>query len=62
MNKVEERHYKVLKNEPYGTWRIEELWDSGTIRSPFITAEEAIEREELIAEVHGFTLVRDESK
>lgn len=48
-----EHHYEVHRNTPYDTWHIKEKW-GGVVRSPFTTAEEAIEREELIADVHGF--------
>lgn len=36
------------------TWRIEELWDGGVVRSPFGGREYAIEREEQIAKEQGF--------
>ena len=49
-----EHHYQVKQNTPYRTWRIEELWDGGVIRSPFLSPEDAIMRERVIAEERGF--------
>jgi hypothetical protein len=46
----EPRHFWVEKNVPYETWAIVEAFPGGTVRSPFDTKEEAIERENDIAE------------
>ena len=49
-----DHHYFVLKNEPYDTWRIEEFWPMGKVRSPFANIGEAVARERVIAEEGGF--------
>ena len=45
------KHFWVEMN-PEGTWAIVEAFPGGTIRSPFKTKEEAIKREEQIAEAY----------
>jgi uncharacterized membrane protein (UPF0127 family) len=52
--------YRVEENKPYGTWAIVELWPTGTVRSPFKTGEEAINREEEIGKYYGWKLKRVE--
>jgi len=49
-----ERGYRVVKNEGKITWRIEELWDGGVVRSPFGAKESAIRAEEDIARAEDF--------
>ena len=49
-----QRRYRVVQNEGKTTWRIEELWDGGVVRSLFTNREYAIRREEKIAEEEGF--------
>ena len=44
------KYFWVEKNLPYTTWAIVEAWLGGTVRSPFKTKEEAVKREEEIAE------------
>ena len=53
-NQSRERGYRVVQNEGMITWRIEELWDGGVVRSPFGAKESAIRREEAIASAEGF--------
>ena len=53
-NQSRERGYRVVQNEGMITWRIEELWDGGVVRSPFGAKESAIRREEDIARAEGF--------
>ena len=53
-NQSSERGYRVVQNEGKITWRIEELWDGGVVRSPFGAKESAIRREEDIARAEGF--------
>jgi len=50
------KHYWVERNVPYGTWAIVEAFPGGTVRSPFDTKEEAIEREEQIARSYEWNL------
>jgi len=52
--------YRVEKNEPYDTWAIVELWPGGTVRSPFKSKDEAINREEEIGRYYGWKLRRVE--
>jgi len=49
-----QRRYRVVRNEGKFTWRIEELWDGGVVRSPFTDREYAIKGEEKIAKEQGF--------
>jgi len=49
-----ERDYRVVQNEGKVTWRVEELWDGGVVRSPFGTKAIAVRREEDIARAEGF--------
>jgi len=53
------RPYRVEENVGYrgerlGTWAVVELWPGGTVRSPFRTKEEAIRREQEIADYYGW--------
>lgn len=50
------RHFWVEKNVPYETWAIIEAFPGGAVRSPFDTKEEAIERENDIAEYYGWKI------
>jgi uncharacterized membrane protein (UPF0127 family) len=59
-NGGEVMEYRVEENKPYGTWAIVELWPTGTVRSPFKTGEEAINREEEIGQYYGWKLKRVE--
>ena len=49
-----QRRYRVVQNKEKFTWRIEELWDGGIVRSPFADREYAIKAEEKIAKEQGF--------
>ena len=53
-NEAKQKRYRVVQNQDKVTWRIEELWDGGVVRSPFAGREYAIKREEKIAEEEGF--------
>ena len=53
-NQSSEKAYRVVQNEGQITWRIEELWDGGVVRSPFGAREFAIRREESLARAEGF--------
>ena len=53
-NQPSERGYRVVQNEGEITFRVEELWDGGVVRSPFGAREFAIRREEDIARAEGF--------
>ena len=53
-NQSSERGYRVAKIEGKITWRIEELWDGGVVRSQFGGKESAIRAEEDIARAEGF--------
>ncbi len=55
------KRYWVEKNLPYDTWAIVELWPTGTVRTPFVSKQEAVDREEEIAKVSGWTIRRVES-
>jgi len=48
------RYRRVVQNEGKFTWRIEELWDRGVVRSPFADKEYAIKGEEKIAKEQRF--------
>ncbi len=51
---LNKRTARVTENKGFSTWRIEELWPGGTIRSPFGSADQAVAREQDIAEAYGF--------
>ena len=53
--------YRILQN-PDGSWRVEETWEGGVIRSPFPSYEEAKQREGEIAEQHGWTIALQEKR
>ncbi|MFH1639957.1 MAG: hypothetical protein ABIB93_06605 [Chloroflexota bacterium] len=46
--------YRVVQNEGKITWKIEELWDGGTTRSPYGSKDAAIAAEEKSARENGF--------
>lgn len=46
--------YRVVQNEGKISWRIEELWDGGEVRSPYGSSNAAIIKEENIARENGF--------
>ena len=46
--------YNVAQNEGRISWRIEETWDGGVVRSPYNSKETAIAKEESIARENGF--------
>lgn len=48
------RLYRVVQVPGYITWRIEELWDGGVVRSPYGTRDAAVRTEERIARENGF--------
>ena len=53
-NQSSKKEYRVVQNEGAITWRIEELWEGGVVRSPFGAKDFAIKREENIAQAEGF--------
>ncbi len=48
------RSYRIVQNEGKITFRVEELWDGGTRRGPYNSAEAAMKDEEKIASNGGF--------
>jgi uncharacterized membrane protein (UPF0127 family) len=57
-NEPEVREYRIERISPDGLWRIVELWPGGTVRTPFESKEEAIQREEDIGHEYGWNLKR----
>jgi len=55
---AELKYFWVEKNLPYDTWAIVEAWPGGTVRSPFLTKEEAIKREEEFGAEYEWKLKR----
>ncbi|MFC2011154.1 hypothetical protein ACFLUR_02555 [Chloroflexota bacterium] len=51
---TKKKPYRVVKIEGKITWRIEELWDDGIIREPYMSNHAAINAEERIAQENGF--------
>ena len=54
-NQSSGKAYRVVQIEGRITWSIEELWDGGVTRGPFVSRAAAIRREEDIAGAEVFT-------
>ncbi len=46
--------YRVVQVPGMITWRIEELWDGGVVRTPYGSKDAAVRNEERIARENGF--------
>ena len=53
-NQSSKKCYRLVQPEGKISWRIEELWEGGIVRSPFGNREAAKKREEDIARAEGF--------
>ena len=50
------REFRIVKNEFHDSYRIEELWEGGAVKTPFKTEKEARQRELDIAHVRGWQI------
>jgi len=50
------RKFRIVRNEFHDSYRIEELWEGGEVKSPFRTEKEARQRELDTARLRGWNI------